>query len=327
MKKIFAIIIVFLIFGAVSTTGAGCISNALEAGNTEIKLFIEGQEVPFSRTDGLGFPFIENERTLVPLRKPLEAIGASVNYEPASRTVAIRKDGTEITIVVDGGMFVNGSAYSQVAAPTAATVIKDGRVYVSIRTVFEVLGYSVSWNGETKTINIEKTGLPIETVKGWSVPSPAAGATGLGMTDIIGALSELPSYIRYNNVLDLNDPEQVDELNTIGVGLRNFSEDEPVRLDSVTFEYQVYQKIMGKEVLVYHETFLPFEGTLPALSGTVTNCEVQFWNSKTTAPGEYVIRFSHPEYFTGINIKSGKEIKIPINQNFFGESVELIVKE
>lgn len=283
----------------------------------DIKLIIDDQQVNFSQADGLGMPFIEYERTMVPLRKPLEAIGASVSYDAVNRTVIIKKDDTEITVVVDGGMLVNGSAY-QVDAPA---MIKDERVYVPIRHVFEVLGYSLTWDAETKTVNIKKTGSPIETVKGWSIPFAAVGSTGLGMTDYIGVLTEFPSYSKYNNVISLNNQEQINELNSISVGLRNFSENKPVWLNSLTFGYQVYKKENGKEELVYQEVFSPFEGTLPALSGTSTGMEINYWSAETTAPGEYTIKLVHPEYFTGINKQSNEEIKIPIDVNIFGETV------
>ena len=333
MRKFLAYMMTILLTtGIISAAGIGNISNADETDLVippldSIRFFIDGRQVSFSKADGLGVPFIQNDRTLVPLRKPLEAIGASVNYDSASRTVNIKKDETEISIVVDGGMYVNGSAFYQVAGPTAPTVIKDGRVYIPIRNVFEVLGYSVSWDAESKSINIEKAGPPIETVMGWSIPSPAAGATGLGMTDYIGVLTEFPSYSQYNNVVSLQNQEQINELNTIGVGLRNFSSDKPVWLNSLTFEYRVYEKANGKEELVYRKAFLPFEGTLPALSGTSTKMEIDYWDPKTTAPGEYTIKLAYPEFFTGVNKDTNEGVKIPIAQNIFCETVGLKVNK
>lgn len=286
-----------------------------------IKLIIDGQQVSFSKTDGLGVPFIESGRTLVPLRKPLEAIGASVDYDAASRTVTIKKDETEISIVIDGEMLVNGSRY-QVDAPA---MLKDGRVYVPIRHIFEALGYSLSWNAETKTVNISKTDSPIETVAGWSVPSPATGSTGLGMTDYIGVLAEFADYSEYGNTMSLSNPEQINELNSIQIGLRNFSENKPVWLNSITFEYQVYKNSNGKEELVYRKEFSLFEGSLPAQSGTITELGVNYWNPETTAPGEYTVKLAYPEYFTGIEKESNKEVKISIADNIFGGSAVITV--
>lgn len=286
-----------------------------------IKLIIDGRQISFSPADGLGVPFIQYDRTMVPLRKPLEAIGASVNYDTASRTVKIKKDNTEISIVVGGGMYVNGSAYHQIDAPA---VIKDGRAYVPVRHIFEVLGYSLSWDTETKTVNIKKAGLPIETVKGWSVPSPAAGALGLGMRDFIGVLTEFPTY---DQTISIKNLAQIDQLKTVSIGLRNFSSNKSVWLNGLTLEYQVYKMSNGKEELVYQKSFLPFEGTLPVLSGTSTEMEISFWNPKTTAPGEYTIKLTYPEFFTGINKDTNEEVKIPIAHNIFGETVSIKVKE
>lgn len=122
----------------------------------EIKLVIDDMQVVFSPADGFGTPFIQYDKTMVPLRKPLEAVGADVSYDAGSRTAIIRKDDIEISVTVDGGMLVNGSAY-HVDAPA---MIKNDRVYVPVRHIFEALGYSLSWEKETKTVNIKKTDLP-----------------------------------------------------------------------------------------------------------------------------------------------------------------------
>lgn len=282
-----------------------------------VSILIDGQQVSFLAEDGLGVPFIQSGRTMIPLRKPLESIGASVSYDSINQTVLINKDNTEISIVVDGGMFINGSAYRQMDAPA---MLKDGRVYVPIRHILEVLGYSVSWDQKAQTVTATKTGQPIETVKGWSVPSPAGGALGLGMTDDIGVLTDFPFYTQ---TISLANQEQISELKTVSVGIRNFSSVTSGALEPITFEYQVYKRVNGKEELVYHKTFPSFKGTLPALSGTVTETEIGYWGSSTIAQGEYVIKLAHPEYFYWVR-KGGTEAeKIPVADNIFGESVTI----
>ena len=325
MKKTVILITILFVTGMIIATGFGNISEAEEKEEADVQqvinLIIDDKQIDFSPEDGLGMPFIQYERTLVPLRKPLEAIGAIVNYDAVNRMVVIKKENTEITIVVDGGMLVNGSPY-QVDAPA---MIKDERVYVPIRHVFEVLGYSLSWNTETKTVLVQKTGSPIETVQGWSVPSYVVGSTGLGISDYIGVITEFPSYSKYNNSVRLNDPDQINELNSVGIGLRNLSEEKTVWLDSLTFEYQVFKKVNEKEALVYQKSFLPFEGTLPAQTGTGTELKINFWNPKMTEPGEYTIKLAHPEFFTGIDKETKEKIKISINDNIFKETVNITV--
>ena len=330
MKKV----VTFLMAALLAVSGMACgavfggAAEAMEpetdqASGTEvqqgIRLVIDDKEVVFSQADGLGMPFIQYERTMIPLRKPFEAIGAAVSYDTGSRTVFVKKDSTEISLVIDRGMFVNGSAYSQTDAPA---VIKDGRTYVPIRHIFEVLGYSVSWDNETKTVTARKSGPPIETVKGWSVPSPAAGALGLGMTDIVGVMT---GFFSYDKAVSLRSPEQIDGLNTVGIGLRNFSDDRAIRLNSLSFAYQVLKKSGGKEELVYQKSFPSFAGTLPAMSGTSTEIKVDYWNSKTVTPGEYVIRLQYPEFFTGTDVGSGEQVQIPIGENIFAETVTIRV--
>jgi hypothetical protein len=122
-----------------------------EGTQDDIKIVIDGKQIFFSPADGYGMPFIESGRTMVPLRKLLEVIGADVSYDANTRTVIIKKGDTDISVLVGGEMLVNGSHYP-VDAPA---VIKDARVYVPIRHIFEALGYSLAWDQETRAITIK----------------------------------------------------------------------------------------------------------------------------------------------------------------------------
>lgn len=125
----------------------------------EISIIIDGTKLAFSRDDGMGVPFIDHMgRTQVPIRKPLEKIGAAVLFETdagsGERNIIISKDGKVIRLA-DGDLFMivnTDTFYLLDASPQIIT----SRAYMPIRAVFEVLGYSVSWDGASKTVNIQK---------------------------------------------------------------------------------------------------------------------------------------------------------------------------
>ena len=96
-------------------------------------------------------PFIENERTMVPVRLISEAFGAEVAWNSEIKLVTVTApDGTTINLTIDSeDIIINGTA---VKMDTAA-IIKDGRTFVPVRYVAEALGLSVEWVGETRTIN------------------------------------------------------------------------------------------------------------------------------------------------------------------------------
>ena len=327
---------VLLTTGMLAAVGFGTVSEATEVDliipetaaspieENGIRLVIDGQQVSFSESDGLGVPFIYNGRTMVPLRKPFEAIGASVGYDAAGRTATIDKDDTEISAVADGEIFVNGNEFSQTVAPIAPAMIKDGRMYVPVKHIFEALGYSVSWDQAARTVNIKKTGVPIKAAEGWSFPGPSSGVTGLGA---VGDVEVLTGFRWYDKMVRLNDNEQIQKLNSPEIGIRNFFQDKAVVIDPITLEYQIYKKGNGKEELVFRKLFPPFEGTLPALSATFAGLQVDFWNPNTTAPGEYTIKLAHPEFLTGTIKESTEPLKIPLSGDAFTEAVTITVSK
>ena len=125
----------------------------------EISIIIDGTKLAFSQDDGMGIPFIDSAgKAQVPVKKTLEKIGATVLFETdagsGERNIIISKDGSVIRLTAeDPIMRVNtDTLYMLDASPQ----IMGGRTYMPIRAVFEVLGYSVSWDGASKTINIQK---------------------------------------------------------------------------------------------------------------------------------------------------------------------------
>ncbi len=110
--------------------------------------------VKFSGGQPLEFdvpPQIINERTMVPLRAIFEALGASVNWDEATRTITSEKDGTSIKMTVDSSiMYVNGN---EVTLDSPACVV-DGRTLVPVRAISEAYNTNVDWNGDTRTVTI-----------------------------------------------------------------------------------------------------------------------------------------------------------------------------
>ena len=99
-------------------------------------------------------PQIINERTMVPLRAIFEALGASVNWDEATRTITSEKDGTSIKMTVDSSvMYVNDN---EVTLDSPACIV-DGRTLVPVRAISEAYNTNVDWNGDTKTVIISST--------------------------------------------------------------------------------------------------------------------------------------------------------------------------
>jgi len=96
-------------------------------------------------------PYIENDRTMVPLRFISEALGAEVEWVAETRTIHISLEETKISMQIDNKEYtINGETKEMDVAP----VIREDRTFVPLRFVSEALNKSVYWNGVTSIVVI-----------------------------------------------------------------------------------------------------------------------------------------------------------------------------
>ncbi len=115
----------------------------------DLKVTINGQSKVFNPA-----PFIENGRTLVPMRSFFESLGAKVNWEGDTRTAIGERNGIRIEIPI-GQPYgkVNQSIYD---LDVPARIIDD-HTFIPLRFVGESLGEEVIWDDTTRTIRIGET--------------------------------------------------------------------------------------------------------------------------------------------------------------------------
>ncbi len=113
---------------------------------------INEKEVQYNNDSG--FPFIDKQgKTQVPLRLTMEAFGATVEWDQASLTATVEKDGISVKVPIGKSIiYVDGV---EVANDTVAQ-IKDNRTYLPIRVVLESFGYIVSWENSTVIATISE---------------------------------------------------------------------------------------------------------------------------------------------------------------------------
>ncbi len=96
---------------------------------------------------------IKDGSTLTPARFVAEKFGAEVAWDKQTRKVTIIKDDTVIELVIDSKTaYVNGEA-KELSVP--AQIIND-RTFTPARFVAESLGAAVGWDGQSKTVFIDK---------------------------------------------------------------------------------------------------------------------------------------------------------------------------
>lgn len=132
------------------------------AATDKITVIVNGETVKFDIE-----PYIENNRTMVPIRFISEALGAKVDWNDTYKLVTItfndikieQKIGKTVAIVND-----------QEVTFDVPAIINSGRTMVPVRFVSEALGANVEWNGTTRTViittkkaEIDPTPTPVNT--------------------------------------------------------------------------------------------------------------------------------------------------------------------
>jgi hypothetical protein len=89
---------------------------------------------------------------MVPVRAILEALGATVDWDEAERTVSISGQGHTLILKIDSTRAVaDGVQRTMDTCP----VIKNERTMLPARYVGEYLGFTVEWDEQTRTVTVE----------------------------------------------------------------------------------------------------------------------------------------------------------------------------
>lgn len=139
------------IIAAVLAASAAMSLTAGVMADDTIKILVNGNPVVCEETD----PFIENDCTLVPMRAIFEALGASVDWDGETRTVVSYDPVSDvsITLQIDSDTMFVGE--TPVTLETPARIANDVTV-VPVRAIAEGMNSVVGWDGETRTVTVEK---------------------------------------------------------------------------------------------------------------------------------------------------------------------------
>ena len=156
------------------TTPGRLLSNALvvtqQKGSTQqmatpapvIRVLLDGKPLSFDTA-----PINDGGRILVPMRHIFEALGATVDWDPTSRTAtAIRNDRTVRLQIGAREAFINDRAYK---LDVPGKIVR-GRTLVPLRFVGEAFGADVQWNGGTHTVIITS---PTDVIEDIPIHQPA----------------------------------------------------------------------------------------------------------------------------------------------------------
>lgn len=101
-------------------------------------------------------PYVDkNNRTLVPVRFIVEELGAKVYWDGENNLVAVNYDGETIKLKINSkqALIYTGGQETVMDFDTSV-VLRNGRVMVPLRVISEIMGSTVVWEEETRTIGI-----------------------------------------------------------------------------------------------------------------------------------------------------------------------------
>ena len=150
MKKTLAII---LVIAVLATLYVG--SSVLADDNITVE--IDGKTIAFDVT-----PKVIDGRTLVPLRKIFEEIGALVKWNDETQTVSARKSSKTITLAIDSSdLQIDKGKTDDEGNPIVETIALDvpaqlvsGRTLVPVRAISESFGLNVDWDDDNQKVII-----------------------------------------------------------------------------------------------------------------------------------------------------------------------------
>lgn len=120
-------------------------------------------------------PFIENDRTMVPVRMVAENMGYDVLWNPTNRMVTILSTKQKIVLTIDQSTALVGKSQVEMDMPA---IIRSDRTYVPIRFVSENFGFLVDWDADTRSVLITAPkATPTPTPKPTATPKPTQKPT------------------------------------------------------------------------------------------------------------------------------------------------------
>ena len=98
-------------------------------------------------------PIIRNDRTILPVRAVVEALGGEVEWEDNTQTATLTYADNKIELVIDSKTaLLNGEKHELDVTP----IIINDRTYLPIRFIAEGFGWKVDWNEQSRQVTITK---------------------------------------------------------------------------------------------------------------------------------------------------------------------------
>lgn len=184
-RRLASLVMTLMLLTGILTVGASAASTTTVTGTLrpDVTIVVDGAERTFYNVQGKEVhPVLYNGTHYLPLRAIGELMGKNVNWDQSTLTVtlsgtrtAAANQGTpdrttkeqeisvqirpDFTIVVDNAK----RTFANEQGNTVHPMLHSGSTYLPIRAIGELMGKTVSWNGQTKTITLAAPEAPLVT--------------------------------------------------------------------------------------------------------------------------------------------------------------------
>ena len=135
-------------FLAAMTLGMVLVVGTASVQAADLSVTMNGAAITFDAQ-----PFIEQGITLVPMRAIMDTLGATVEWDAATKTVTATKDDKTVVLTINSKQaIVNGQA---VELDVAAKIVGN-RTFVPVKFIGEQFGLNVEWNGTDKVVSLSE---------------------------------------------------------------------------------------------------------------------------------------------------------------------------
>jgi hypothetical protein len=217
----------------------------------DVSVKVDGQYVSFPDQK----PYIDSaNRTMVPVRAPMEKMGCTVEWNDKTRQATITKgDKTAVFTIGKNTYTVNGQSKTM----DTKAVITNNRTAFPIRFAAEAMGATVDWDANTYTVLINTKGVSVEKPE-WNIIRRDVGRTfelkSLEPNRYFRFVCTSHPELNYKNTYDWNGNPIVERMDDgycvsyeLAPGGRYY--DIPLKKGMVV-TFDVYEKINGVEVKV-----------------------------------------------------------------------------
>ena len=115
---------------------------------------------------------VRGSTILVPMRSMFEQMGATVNYDAATKMVDVNKPGSDVKVTVGKPEVIINGESRPLDVPAE---IYKGTVVVPLRVLSEGMGAYVQWVPEKRLVVVRYVGAPVPTPP--AAPEPTAAPT------------------------------------------------------------------------------------------------------------------------------------------------------